>query len=140
MKTLVEYNCKFCHRAGAVEVEHVEDLNVQIEKFKPSLCCNRCGDFHAQRVLLFDRIYHAAIFLIAARQSKNRNEIKKAESASLEKFAFLTRKFADLVCDHLLLESIWSDELPAMMMEKPKYWRKILVDYMAHTKRIKESM
>lgn len=116
---IIEYNCKFCHRHGEVEVDNGIEM-FTIRSWQHFLCCNRCADFMVSKRKLVERINKIADALSVARSGfSSQSKISAVESTVRSKFEFYTRQFAKLVYDYFNKATVWDEEFVNLLMEKP---------------------
>lgn len=119
----IAYECKFCNRPGIVIMEESPGIQFQIEKWKPILCCNRCGDFMVAKRKITDLIQRNAACLNVCRITLQGEKLLKAESMCREAFTKLTKQFATVVCDYFRKTNVWDQEFVNMLMDKPdRFW------------------
>ena len=125
--TSIEFICKFCKHHGVAQYdERCPALN--LEAWAKSLCCNRCGDYHARRLVLEAAIKKAVERLVVTRQtcSDRKGEIIQAIR---QVFTELTKSYARLVCEFSCLQFVWEQEFVDLLMEKPDRWYFIIANY-----------
>lgn len=116
---IIQYKCKFCSRDGGVEIEDNPDM-FHVEKWKPLLCCNRCGDYMEKRRGLSESIVKSCVFLQQARATQSGAALGKFEAGVREKLTELTKRMAALVCDYYRKTNIWDCDFVNMLAEQPK--------------------
>jgi hypothetical protein len=128
----LEYQCRFCKLDGEVDLPE-EGLDMfQVEKFKPILCCNRCGDFMNMRRESADRIKKVAELLIQQRGSKNPDKTVEVTRKVREIMTMLTKRYSTLVNNHFRKPNVWHEDFVDLLMEKPEFYQRILKDYIKH--------
>ncbi len=134
----IDYTCKFCRRTGIAQL--ADDLPadwIQLDKWKAMLCCNRCADYmEAKRKCLW-AIRKAAILLAQMRVTATGQELLKIEAAVRERLVGLTKRFAAVVCDYLLVETVWEEEFVNMLMDKPDRCEDIASHYVRGIRALK---
>ena len=125
----IEYTCKFCHTKRAFECEMFDTsrLGIDLKKWIPALCCNRCGQFQSERRRQTEAISRACYLLILARKNEDRKpvDLNKFRDA----FNRLTMKFATLVCEYHRFETVHEPEFVNQLMEQPFKANTILATY-----------
>ena len=124
----VNYQCKFCQRPGAIEIEETPGINFQISKWKSFLACNRCADYMTSKRTVEDKIKRISINLIQARQL-NSKKLPEFEGKVREKLVYLTKDYTAIVCKYFDKLNEWDIELVNMLMEKPYKFTQILSMY-----------
>jgi len=105
------YKCKFCGAMG-VAVCDDECPGINIEKWLPLLCCNRCGDYHSWFRRKLEQVAKWSSDW-AQKTHKEREEGKGAAFRELESF---TKKIAAVMCKFYRVDYTWSDDVVSELL------------------------
>ena len=126
-KTVVTYNCKFCRRPGAIEMEDEPNIQIQIAKWQPILCCNRCAGYREVRYGIRDRIQGVVEYMIQMKSLRALTQ--ELETGIRSKLASHTKGYATVVNQHYRKVNVWEKDFVDILMERPDMWARILNDY-----------
>lgn len=123
-----DYRCKFCGKPGVVygDEEGLEFINPA--KWLPNICCTRCGKYMDEKRKVVDGLSKACRTL---EMVKLMSAPKQMEAITRGKSALdrLTRMLAEVVCNHYKVQTVWSDELPQMILDKPDSLHRVIALY-----------
>ena len=126
----ITYTCRFCKQTRSFETDTsgAEALGINIEKWIENICCDRCGKFHIARSQVTEKVGKACFALRTARYGKQ-DDVHDAESVIMEKLNILTKKLAQLVCDHYQFSRVWESEFVSQLMDRPTKFDTIIRVY-----------
>jgi len=114
------YHCKFCGKPGEVEYEPVQEFKLQIKKWLEIICCDRCGKFHEEKRLVQDRIFANCMVVIQTKKVQPRPKNADQILASLRtRISNRCIEFAELVCNHLKIQTVNDPAFADMLMDRP---------------------
>lgn len=120
----IQYTCKFCKKPGVVITENVDvEWKNALAFLNVSLACNRCADYHTNRIKLTEPIVGLATCLKQVRyyQPKKQEEV---EAKIMDRLTNRTRQYAENICKFCRRELVWDANLPAQIFETPdNAWR-----------------
>src|SRR5665213_1915243 len=121
--------CTFCKstREFVSEIPDTTRLGLNLKKWIPALCCDRCGTFQNQKMKLTDRIVKACYLLCLAKANESKKPVDIGKFR--EVFERLTREISKLICDYYRFELVISDEFPELLMNNPSKSRIIISKY-----------
>lgn len=124
MNRMYAYHCKFCGANSAAEC--AEDCpELDIAKWLPLLCCDRCCDYQEwlrkilQRVAQWSRDW-------SLKSEKTRAESRVETRHKLEGF---TQKLATKMCEHYRVDYTWDSEFVDELLANPQISQTIVRSY-----------
>jgi hypothetical protein len=108
------YKCKFCGELGAATCDD-ECPGINIEKWLPLLCCNRCGDYQ-QWLNRATHVVKKMCYDWAALGPKKRAE---KQNDLFVKLTETTQRIATKVCAFHRIPYEWDRDFVDQLMEKP---------------------
>lgn len=123
----IAYKCKFCGLEGIVTVQ--DDLMFEVDKWKSLLVCNRCGDYHEKKRGVIDNVKSSAIFLMTCRRTMKGEGLAKVETGVRSTLERITKRLADIVCEHYRATNWWDQEFVNLLMDRPDDFWKICRQY-----------
>ena len=134
----IEYHCKICKIGRVAQYDPVCPVK-ELENWRKSLVCDRCGDFENKHYNLRRAIYNSCISLVSVRGSAGKKLVEETERIVYDRLVALTKKMAKLVCDHYNVEFTWEATWPDDLMEFPKGCNASIKAYHAGIRRIAAS-
>lgn len=119
----IAYKCKFCGRDGITQADERGLEMINLQKWIPNICCNRCGKY------MDDKRRVMAGIAKVCRELEMGKPDKKPDSA-MEALRVLTRKMANIVCDYYHVQFFWEQDFAQQIFEKPSKCYAILAAYM----------
>lgn len=122
---IVNYTCKFCHTPGAVEIEESKDVEISIAKWVSMLACNRCADYHSERLVCSAAVRGIAIAFMQLKSALSANELEvptAMRQAFQRRCAKWTKRFVTNAANFYRRVPAWEPEMVEQIMEKPERW------------------
>jgi hypothetical protein len=114
---ILEYLCKFCQKPGQAHYEPLEAM--ELAKWAPLLCCNRCHDFEVSRRRLGRAINKQATILLQSAECLNSAKVAGVQDSVRKVLEILTKKLCTKTCDHYRKPNIWDIEFVNLLMDRP---------------------
>lgn len=127
--------CKFCPRPILVIVG---DSDVEIEaaeKWRPSLCCDRCGNFRVEL-----RKHRDTVARISRNIAMSPPEmVAEVINRSRDALAKITKRIATLACDYYRIQNTWEADFVDNIIENPTKSDIVIATYINGVSRISKS-
>jgi hypothetical protein len=121
------YRCCFC-KAERVSYWTPNPM-FTLAKWQDKIACNKCADYHTERLGLTRKIDRICRSLVQAHQVGGK-ELASIVQVSDGKLTELTRRLARTACDHLNIQTVWERDFVLQLLDKPELACKIITMYL----------
>jgi len=113
------FKCKFCGKPGVVTGDDAGLEIIKPEKWIPNICCNRCGDYMVRKRKNQTAIFNLCRSLETSRFNLRGEKLNDMENRVRERLVDATKALCSIVCNYYRTTTVWDQEFPAMLMDKP---------------------
>jgi len=109
-------NCKFCRIPVTLKIDPDALGMFNMETWKAMAACNRCADYHTDRLATSRAVYDTAMKHLRSVQANDEAKADKHRSKLTE----LTRKLANLASKHYRVGLTWEPSWVDQLIDQPE--------------------